>query len=172
MNKLLFHLLFLSLSFALCSCGAFVGNNKVLGYVHSKEKIERVHIQAELGNAKGYTKKIAQNIQKQLAQESIESVVSYIDPMDLNSEENLKQKADEFKPVYTLHLKLTDSSVYHMKQGGDITTLSFHISIKNTRNNKRVWDGDVIMSVGVRNKYQTSTATKKLFEQMRNDGIL
>lgn len=156
----------------LSACTATKGVNLTFGNTYSKEKIEKVHIQIQLGKYKGYSKKFGQYIQEQLKAENIESTISYIDDMDLNTNDKLKQESERLQPAYNLYLKLTSSSVYSMKQGGDIVTLSYGVSISNAQSSKTIWQGGITMSVGIKRKYQTKDATKKLIEQLKKDAVI
>lgn len=170
MKKLLSFFLTALFIFILYSCTASKGVNLVTGITHSKEKIEKVHILVKLDKYKGYSKKLGQYIQEQLRAENIESTISYIDNMELNKDIN--ESADNFKPSYTLDLRLENSDVYEMKQGGNIITLSYSVNISNIHRKNRIWEGSVIMSIGFKNKYQTKGAAQKLFKQLKNDGII
>ncbi|PXV61916.1 hypothetical protein CLV62_12471 [Dysgonomonas alginatilytica] len=172
MKKLMLLLLCGLFFFLTYSCRTTIGDNRIVGTPYASEKIKKVHILIKLDQNKGYSEKFGQYIQKQLEAENIESIISYIDDMDLNSNDKIKQEADSFKPLYILRLNIADTDIYEMKQGGNILTMTWDLNISSAQNGKKIWDGGIIMSVGIKGKYQTKKAAQELFKQLKNDGII
>ncbi|KAB8151519.1 hypothetical protein EZY14_018535 [Kordia sp. TARA_039_SRF] len=139
------------------------------------EKIAKLFVLGKVvDNAKFFYGSLATNFVASLKERGIEVKTYYVDPLSLESDEDIAKRIEIYNPNLVMIISQTESRVTTDGFGfkGEVTGGTFDIKIFQPNSKNPVWRANLTADSTLNLKDAAKRANKRLVEKLIEDGLL